>query len=296
MDHGEVRDILEDAAIEPGGLERLMAGDTSNAALVASHVAACPVCADELERLHRSVALIGPTVRDLPPPELRDRTLAFVAAVGRPRATAVAGEPAAASSPEPIPFPASPLGPPTRPAPAVAAAAVPVGLGRVNRLAPLLGIAAALVVAITGTAIVASGSHDNELKLQAAEIEALGDVARATLHLDQQADVRRIALVASGSAGGTAPTGQLVFSPGTTELVVVADGLTPAAAGQEYRCWVETNGKRQAIGKMFFGGNVAYWVGPVPAVSGLGDATFGVSLVDLANPGATGQPVLTGAG
>ena len=32
MDHNEVRELLEDAAVEPGGLERLMAGDTPNAA------------------------------------------------------------------------------------------------------------------------------------------------------------------------------------------------------------------------------------------------------------------------
>ena len=286
MDHSEVRDILEDAAIEPGGLERLMAGDTSNAALVASHIAGCPDCADELERLRRSVALIAPTVRDVPSPELRERTLAFVAAVGRPRAAAVA---------EPIPFPASPLGPPTPSASSPAAVAA-VRPGRATRLAPLLGLAAALIVAVTGTAIVASSSRDSELKLQAAEIEALGDVARATLHLDQQADVRRIQLASISTGGAMAPTGQLTFSPGTTELVVVADGLTPAGAGQEYRCWVEANGTRRPIGKMFFGGSVAYWVGPVPAVSGLGNATFGVSLINVADPSAPGQQVLTGAG
>src|SRR5438132_548822 len=42
MEHQEVRDILADAAVEPGGLERLMAGDSPTAALVASHLAGCP--------------------------------------------------------------------------------------------------------------------------------------------------------------------------------------------------------------------------------------------------------------
>ena len=45
MDHNEVRELLEDAAVEPGGLERLMAGDTPNAALVAGHLAGCAECA-----------------------------------------------------------------------------------------------------------------------------------------------------------------------------------------------------------------------------------------------------------
>jgi hypothetical protein len=294
MDHVDVRDILEDAAIEPGGLERLMAGDTPNAALVASHLAGCPDCSDELERLRRSVALIGPTVRDAPPAELRERTLAFVAAVGRPRGEAAR---TSAPAPDPIPFPASPSPVPAGVAGGDLAAATPVASRRTSRVASLLAIAAALVLAVAGTAYVASSSRDAELRLQALEIEALGDVARATLHLDQQPDVRRVTLARTAGAAAGAPTGQLTFSPATTELVVVADGLTPAATGHEYRCWVETNGTRTPIGKMFFGGDVAYWVGPVPAVSGLGpDSTFGVSLVDLGTPGATGEPVLSGAG
>ena len=35
MDHSDVREVLEDAAIEPGGLERLMAGDTPAASIIA---------------------------------------------------------------------------------------------------------------------------------------------------------------------------------------------------------------------------------------------------------------------
>ena len=37
----------------------------------------------------------------------------------------------------------------------------------------------------------------------------------------------------------------------------------------EYRCWVEIDGARQSVGKMFFSADLAYWVGPAPAVSGL---------------------------
>lgn len=289
MDHSEVRELLEDAAIEPGGLERLMAGDTPAAALVAGHVAGCPDCADELERLRRSVALIRPAIREVPPPELRERTLAFVAAVGRPRGAALRPIPSIAPEPRPVgPAPSTRDGSPL-------AAAAPVVARRSGRLGQLVGLAAAVALAVAGTSLITTSSRDAELKLQAAEIEALGDVARSTLHLDRQPDVRRIALAGTGSAAGA--TGQLTFSPGTTELVVVADGLTPPPSGREYRCWVDVEGTRTPIGKMFFGGDVAYWVGPVPAVGALGpNATFGVSLIDLANPGAAGEPVLTGAG
>lgn len=285
MDHADVRELLEDAAIEPGGLERLMAGDTPSASLAAGHLAGCPDCAEELERLHRSVELIAPAIRSVPPPELRERTLTYVAAVGRPRGAAAAAAPVAdlgpAPSLRPVPVTASPAGP----------APVSVAAHRSLRLAPLLALAAALVLAVSGGAFVANASRDAEVRLQAAEIEALGDVARGTLRLDAQPDVQRVAL--TGSAAG--PTGELIFSPSSTEVVVVADGLAPAASGYEYRCWVEQGGKRMPIGKMFFGGSVAYWVGPVPALATLsGPATFGVSLVEVGGADGRGEQVLVG--
>ena len=78
MDHSEVRELLEDAAIEPGGLERLMAGDTPTASIVAGHLAGCADCTEELERLRRSVGLIRPTIRLVPPAELKARSLAKI--------------------------------------------------------------------------------------------------------------------------------------------------------------------------------------------------------------------------
>ena len=94
--------------------------------------------------------------------------------------------------------------------------------------------------------------------------------------------------------GDPATTGTLLYSPSSTELVVVATGLTDPGTGKEYRCWVLVDGERQGIGKMFFGGGLAYWVGPSPAVAGLDDgATFGVSLVDDAGSIVNPDPVLT---
>ena len=49
---------------------------------------------------------------------------------------------------------------------------------------------------------------------------------------------------------------------------VVAEHLAPATAGHEYRCWVDVDGHRTGIGKMFFGGDLAYWVGDVPKMAG----------------------------
>ena len=276
MDHQEVRDLLAAAAIEPDGRDRLMAGDTPTAALVASHLAGCPECTDELERLHRSVGIIRPTVRAVPPPELRERTLRYVAAVGRPRGiAAIAGEPASLETPG-------------RPALGVAP------LRQRPRLSMLAALAAALVVAVTGTALIVNGGRDTQIRGQAAEIEALGDVARWTVRIDAQPDAQRIRLA---SATGASTNGTLVYSPSSKELVVIADDLAPPPAGHEYRCWVDVGGRRAPIGKMFFGGDLAYWVGPVPALAGVAPgARFGVSLVDLTATDQPGQPVLVSEG
>jgi hypothetical protein len=309
MDHSEVREILEDAAIEPRGLERLMAGDTPTASIVAGHLAACPDCAEELARLHRTVGLIQPTVRAVPPPELRERTLAFVAAVGRPRGagatTGVDGallEPAAGSTagiarddtPE---APSRPVAMPHIPDDSGQAArpiALRPGAVRPSRLGWIAGLAAALIVAVGGTGLLVNAGHEATTRSLTAEVEALDDVARWTLRVDSQPDVRRVALA---SATSSAATGSLVFSPGSTELVVVAEGLAPAPAGREYRCWVEVDGARAPIGKMFFGGALAYWVGEVSEVAGLApDARFGVTLVDLGPNGEPGKDVLVSAG
>jgi hypothetical protein len=297
MDHSEVRELLEDAAIEPGGLDRLMAGDTPTASIVAGHLAGCPDCAEELARLHRSVGLIRPTVRAVPPPELRERTLAYVAALGRPRGPAVeaavgpaaisqagsaeaATAAAAAGRPGPLVFAPS------------SAATGPAARGQVGRLGWFAGLAAALIVAVTGTALLVNASHQSSSAALSAEIEALGEVARWTLRVDAQPDVRRVELA---SATGATTSGSLVYSPTSKELVVVADHLAAAPAGHEYRCWVEVDGHRTSIGKMFFGGDLAYWVGDVQAVAGLpAGARFGVSLIALGSSGEPGEPVLTG--
>ena len=293
MEHDEVRELLQDAAVEPGGLERLMAGDTPTASAVAGHLAGCPDCADELERLRRSVALIRPVVRAVPPPELRERTLAYVAAVGRRRGVAAGATESAAA-----PTPASGLASAGQPAQVVRSepgerAREPIPLRRSGSLRWLAALAAALIVAVAGTGALVSSSRDGQAREQAAEIDALGDVARWTLRVDAQPDARRIALA---PANGSAATGTVVVSPAAMEVVVVADALARPPAGQEYRCWVELTGSRRPIGKMFFGGDLAYWVGPVAQIKDLpANAQFGVSLVDLAS-GSVGQPVLEGEG
>jgi len=158
MDHDEVREQLELAATEPAGIDRLMAGDTPLAAAIAAHLAGCSSCTDELDRLRRAAILIGDAVRTTPPPELRERTLAFVRDVGRIRN----------APPEAAPAPGASVAA-TLPV-ALSAATAPAGFGR--SLAWVGAIAAAVLIAVTATAFVL----DRQVGERLAASEAGGNV------------------------------------------------------------------------------------------------------------------------
>ena len=275
MDHDETREQLDLAALEPGGIERLMAGDTPMAQAVAAHLVGCPACSDELLRLERASHVIRSAVRELAPADLRERTIAAVRAQGVPRGRSAA---AAASVPAAAAMAAAPLVP-----------AAP----RRRVLGWVAAIAAAVVLSVVATSLIVGSRIDEGLAAQAKSIAALQQVTLATLHISAEPDAEHVQL-----AGPTNPglAGSLVFSSSTTQLSVVATGLTPPPAGFEYRCWVEVNGSRERVGKMFFSGGLAYWVGPAPAISGIGGgARFGVSLVEIGGGTLDAEPVLIGA-
>lgn len=267
MDHAEALDLIEVAAVEPGGLDRLIAGDTADAAALAGHLAACASCARELVAVGWTSEVARGVISTTLDPALRERTLAHVRAVGRPRngtdaSVRVAATPAARPSPR-----------------------------RPRLLAPL-GWAAS----IGATAILAAGLAVAVVGSQAPAVdpaaEALARVTVATLRVEGDPAAERVSLAPTGAAD---TRGTLVFSRATGELVVVATDLAPPPPGMEYRCWVETEDGRRRMGRMFFGGGIAYWVGPVEGLDIVGPgARFGVSLVDLAAEGADGDPVLVG--
>ena len=274
MDHEEVREQLELAATEPAGIDRLMAGDTALAAAIAAHLAGCPSCTEELDRLRRASILIGDAVRSTPPPELRERTLALVREVGRDRT------PLAAPAPELEPTPVA----------APAAAAPSGGTGR--RLAWVGAIAAAVALAVAGTFFVLDRQAGDRAAGYEDQLAGLSHVTAASVALSGEPDAEQIRLEGTDDRWG-----RLIYSPGKGELAVIASGLTEPAGGREYRCWVEIDGQRSPVGKMFFGGDLAFWAGPVETVSNLPTgATFGVSLVDTASGADSGEPpVLAGA-
>lgn len=277
MDHEDVREQLELAAAEPNGIDRLMAGDTPLAGSIAGHLAGCPECTDELGRLRRASIVIGDAVRTTPPPELRERTLALVREVGRDRTPA----PAIALASVAGGATATPVAP---------VAAGPAG-GTGSRLAWVAAIAAAVVLAVAATALLLDRQSAARFASVEQQVAGLSHVTATTVSLSGEPDVAQVRL-----EGTDDDWGRLIYSPGKGELAVIASGLTEPASGREYRCWVEVDGERMPVGKMFFGGDLAFWAGPVEAIANLPtDATFGVSLVDDSGSDVGDPPVLEGA-
>jgi Anti-sigma-K factor rskA len=275
MDHDDVLEQLELAAVEPGGLDRLIAGDTPTAAAVVGHLAGCARCAEELRRLSRAAPMLRDVVRTTPPPELRERTLAFVREHGRPRA--------------PVPV-------------AVSVQAAVTGAGtssfaaarRIRRILPLAaGIAAAIALVVSGASYVTNRDLASQLSNQSASVSALETVQRATLELTADPGARRVEL--ASTTGDDEMVGTLLFSPSTRKLLVVAYDLAKPPSGQEYRCWVEIDGQRHNVGKMFFADELAFWVGQTPEAANFpAGATFGVSPTAIGSPSLEADPVIRG--
>jgi hypothetical protein len=288
MDHDDALEALQLAAAEPGGLDRVMAGDTPQAAALAGHVAGCDRCATELERLRRAVPLLRDVVRTTPPADLRSRTLAMVREQGVARGAVAASAEAsvdggtAVTSREPVPVPIGPG--------AVPAASTAPRRGAV--LPWVAGIAAAIVLSVVASTLIVGARVDEQLAAQSRAIAGLEAVTSATLTITADPDSGRVALA---STDGSDTSGTLLFSPSTTELVVVADGLTTPPDGQEYRCWLLVDGERQDVGKMFFADDLAFWVGDTPEVATISDgATFGVSLTSVERPSLDADPIIVG--
>ncbi len=272
MEHEAVIEAIELAALEPGGLDRLMAGDTATSQAVAAHLAGCPSCVAELAAIDRDSRVIADVVATTPPADLRARTLELVRERGVPRGVVAPATDASVLS--------------TEPSPATGAARRRTTLGWVA------AIAATVLLSVGATSVFVADRSQDELAVQAKTVESLERVIRATMTVAAEPDAARVELVGTGDPE---TSGSLLFSPSSTELVVTASGLVEPPAGMEFGCWIDTGAGRTRIGKMYFGGGLAYWAGASEAVAGLdGPATFGVSLVEVGSPTMDAEPVLLG--
>lgn len=276
MEHEDVRAALEIAAVEPGGLDRVEAGATGEAAAMVGHLAGCPGCTDELNRLRRSDELLRPALAMSAPPELRARTLEYVRAVGRDRGVPDTPARGPGVHREPV---------------AVADTSATSGPARTRggfrRAAWPAAVAAALVIGLAGGLVGAGGLAQPD-PFDAAV--ALNEVSHESAALLGARDAARVTLWDSVGAA----RGSIVLAKSEGRMVAVAVDLPDPGAGREYRCWVEVGGVRTRLGTMWLTGTVAWWNGPVALPAGLGPGSrFGVSLVTKGSASA-GDPILTG--
>src|SRR3954452_16590284 len=166
MDHDETREKLELAALEPGGLDRLMAGDTAIAQSVAGHLAGCESCTSELGRLRRSSGIIRADLHEMPPADLKARTLAAIRAEGVPRPL-VAAAPGVAVMPLP-----EAAGTSTTLSPVATRSDTGATSRRRTRttLAMVAMIAAAVVLSVVTTSLMVGRRVDDQLAHQALTI------------------------------------------------------------------------------------------------------------------------------
>ncbi len=316
MDHADVREWLESAALERGGLELVRAGgrrggsavdpDPVVTAAILAHLESCGACRIERDAWLRTVDAVGRSTRmtpdfDLegPGPELRERTLALVRATGVPRGAATRATeaaPAAIDTPAaivPAPAPAgddeavAPEAPTAEPLPE------PVRLAARRRgsrvIAWALAAAAVLVlVAGSGIAGLTALSERDHANADAAEL------ARLTAAVDTILRDPSRQVVALRHPDGTEAGASVSWSQASDRLVIIATSLSEPPAGSEYRCWVENGGSRRAVGTMWLVDGVGYWAGPIEGWGGIEPGSrFGVSLAP--SGGSGGQVVLQGS-
>jgi hypothetical protein len=286
MDHAEVLDRLIEMAGQPGRLQGLDADTSPGSVELRGHLSTCSACRTELDAWRDAVGALDTAEREAPPsgnapagslralaesagnvtlpPGLRDRTLAAIAESADATARARVAAPAAQA-------PAAPR---------------PIRRGVARPLA-LLATAAVLALALVGGYAIVDRTQ--KLNQAQAETTALKEVA-AGLDLILQDPAHQVAVL-STAAGASA--GTVSWSTARSEVVVLASGLAAPPAGQTYRCWIDRNGSRVAVGEMWLAGSIAYWVGGMDAWSATFEpgGRFSVSLEPAA--GGPGTVVLT---
>jgi hypothetical protein len=267
MDHAEVREALELAVVEPGGLDAFLHGDSPEAVAANQHLAEGAACRVQLSELRESAQTIRQVIRTTPSPDLRARTLDLVAAHDRARALRAGAEP-------------------------------PRRRFSFRALVPAVALATATAAVITGTVVwrvmdTRLTTADGQIAQQRNAIAGLSAVADWTLRVGAAPDATLVQLAPASNGGNAA--GTVILSADRGELVMVASGLPALPAGYEYRCWIDRGNGPERIGRMYRVGQIDYWGGAVERIRGLtGPFTMGVSLASQAGD-AGGDEVLRGS-
>jgi len=268
MDHAEALALIDEAALEPGGLDRLMSGDTAESAALAGHLVGCPDCSATLAATRRTAEALRLVAAETPSADLRARTLALVAAVGRPRGgSADAGGATAEEGPALLSLRA-----------------------RSRRRLALAALGAAAVFALLAAGSFVAADLQGQLEQTRQEVAHLRELSAEMEALLQQPSAR---LVTLRSEAGE-PSGAFIVDPGSGRVAVLTDDLPAPAAGMEYRCWVEIGGQREPVGRMWFEGGLAYWTGQTAGVANWPAGTMVAVSLEAVDEPATEPAVLSG--
>ena len=262
MDHGSAHERIEDLLLEPARLAALESSPARDDIALREHLAGCPACRADLESwaglqaavadaLQSSPADANAAVQPLePPPSLRTRVLTAMRSASADAALA------------PVPM---------------ASEGRRWAAFRAPRTA-WLGLAAALVLIVVGAGVLV----DQAVRLTDVQGEARG-LAGAMAAVDRvlsEPQHRVVALTTpAGAAGGS-------ISWTRHDLVVLSTALTEPRAGEIYRCWLSNDGQGWAIGKMYFAGSTAFWVGSVDEWASFEIGPTTMFRVSLEPPGA----------
>jgi anti-sigma-K factor RskA len=170
--------------------------DADEARFFERHLAACSACAEEVASLRDAVGHLGVLAEEAPPASLRASVLDAVSRTSQlPPLVAPQAEPARSVRP---------------------------------RWAPLVGVAAAIVLLVGVGTVVLPGAPE--------EVDQVTAVMQAP-------DARTITLADAGGA----PAGVLVHSPSHGAAAVVGHGIAPAPEGHAYVVWTLAGGEPRYI-------------------------------------------------
>ena len=268
MDHGAAHERIEDLVLEPMRLAALTESSDPADVALREHVANCPTCRADLagwERLQHQLSVSLPGSVE-----------------------------AARTAVEPVELPPS-----LRAAVIVAAREADRAQGRTSIVEARsrrpgrpalawLGIAAA-VVALAGAGLWAVDQVAQRSAAQA-DARALATTIAAIDRVLAAPDHRVVPLLnPAGVASGS-------ISWSSQDLVVLTTALAPPPADQEYLCWLQEPTGGAVIGKMYFAGRTAYWIGSLDewATFRIGsDTRFVVTLSPIERRRPSGPEVLS---
>jgi len=269
LDHAAAHERIADLALESGGIEAALASSAPESRDLAEHVAGCERCQADIATWRTVQRTVGRALRAPAPGQRADVEPIEAGAALRRSILAAARS--------------------SRPETPAAVAVAPARAGRIG--APrvpsfVLGLAAALVVAIGGTVLLAGPAQ--QLVHQVDEARALSGLVASLDRVLADSSHRTVALKdGQGQAAGT-------ISWSNNDLVVLTAALKAPATGQVYRCWLAGPNGDTAIGAMEFAGGTAYWVGSLDewaSISLTPGTAFYVTLENGA-PGTRSGPVL----